>query len=112
MRPFSIACLEPSGALDAYPVDYCSHAVAPSIASLRAPILCCGHRYELQLVVRQQLPSICHALTLLQPGSNSSKACQLAAACHGRLQVQSAVYLSICLHLICCIVQLRHLGNA
>ena len=93
MRPFSIACLGPPGALDAYPLDSCSYALDPSIASLRAPILRCGHRYELQLVGRQQLPSICHAITLLQPGSNSSKACQLAVACHGRLQVQPAMRL-------------------
>jgi hypothetical protein len=54
---------------------------------------CCAgmNRYELQLVGKQQVPSICHAIAVLQAG-DGNKPCQLAVACHGSLQVHSALW--------------------
>lgn len=46
---------------------------------------CHLHRYQLELLGTHQLPSLCHALTIMQPGGGCGT--QLIAACHSGVQV-------------------------
>lgn len=78
--------------------------------AINAP--CCAglYRYELQLVGKQHVPSICHAITVLQAGSEPR---QLAVACHGSLQVHVAVRQMCWGVQFCCMnVSQLHMQNA
>lgn len=47
----------------------------------------CVCRYQLQLLGSHRVPSVCHAMALLRPGSADT--CQLVVACHSGVQVYS-----------------------
>ena len=83
-----------------------------SFGIFAANMPCCArlYRYELQLEGTQHMPSICHAITVLQAGSNGSEPCQLAVACHASLQVHIAMRQMCWGVQLCCIdvVQLSY----